>query len=146
MTRAGMPARTENPDTSRDVPRPTRAVTPTGSDPRERSRLLSFEGARNRLVALVLLVGLGAMEAERSHDRRVLDGEEDRLSVDAGVLVPGPCRDHEEVPLSPVEALPVDHGAPLPLEHEVHGAPGLAVRLRADAGTEELDPACDGRH
>src|SRR5262249_16434117 len=104
---------------------------------------LSLEYAGHGLVPVVLPVGLPPIAPERLHDRRVLHGEEDRLSVGAGVLVPGPGRDHEEVPLLPVEPLAVDHAPAAALEGQVDGAPGVSVRLRPRPGTQELDPAAE---
>src|SRR5262245_18142724 len=69
------------------VPAPARSLTSTTASSRRRpSRLsskttrrtaLSLEDRRHRLVAVVLPVGLLAVEPEGLHDRRVLHREED---------------------------------------------------------------------
>src|SRR5262249_53621348 len=108
--------------------RPTRFSSKTT----RRTVRLAGEDPRDRLGSVALPVGLLTIEAERLQDRRVLHREEDRLPFGARVLVPRPRRDDEEVALPPVEALAVDHARAVPLEHQIHGAPGVAVGLRPD--------------
>jgi hypothetical protein len=86
-------------------------MRPSQRSPTTASRTCRYPSktrATDRLVAVVLPVGLLAMEAEGPQDRRVPHREEDRLPVDCRVPVPGPGWDDKEVALPPVEALPVD--------------------------------------
>src|SRR2546425_5863610 len=108
---------------------------------------LPVEHARDRLVAIILRIGLRPVHPEGPHHRRVLDREQDGVpTTGAGVLVPGPRRHHEHVTLVPVEALAVDDGVTGALEGQIDRAAGVAVRRGPHTGTDELDPAGERRH
>src|SRR5919109_4457607 len=105
---------------------------------------LSLKHTGNGLMTTVRFVGLLAIEPEGFEYGRVLDGEEHRFTLPrVRVLMPGPRRHHEEIPLAPVEALALDHTKPLPGEHLIDGAARLAVRLCLHARPDQLDPAAD---
>src|SRR5688572_21800663 len=98
-----------------------------------------------RLMPTVRRIRLLAIKPERLKHRDVLDGEEECFSLPRiDVLVPGPWGHHEEIPLVPIEAFPLDHTEALPREDVIDGATRLAVRPGVHLGPKHLDPAADG--
>src|SRR5262245_53679948 len=96
-------------------------------------------------MATVCYVCLFAIEPEGFEHGRVLDGEKHRLTVSRiRMLVPGPRRHREEIPLAPVEALAFDHTEALSGENMIDGAARLAVCLCLHARPDQLDPTADG--
>src|SRR5215510_9510903 len=109
------------------------------------SRPLPLEHTGDELMAAVICVRLLPIEPESLEHRGILDGKQDRGFVSCvRVLMPGPWRDREKIPLAPVEALPRNHARALPCKDMVDGATRLAVGLRLDAGPDQLDPAGHG--
>src|SRR5919109_2899125 len=109
------------------------------------SRPLPLEHTGDDLMAAVIGVRFLTIEPESLEHRGILDGKQDRgFASFVRVLMPGPRRDHEKIPLAPVEALPRDHARALACKDMVDGAARLAVGLGPDAGPDQLDPESHG--
>ncbi len=97
-------------------------------------------------VATGSVGGLHPVETQELEQRHVLGGEQHgRLGAQVGVGVARPRRDHEEVARLPLEGLIVHGRGPPPAHDAIDGGARLAVGARADARTQELQVARDGR-
>src|SRR3712207_1442642 len=125
---------------------PWRAAMLTRSTDRRRPRargIGSASGARSLAVARGVRVALDLVEAELLDGERVLDRE---VAGDLGVgvvevLVPGPQRDAQEVPLGPVDplfglAVVVDDRVARAAHDVEHGFGRVAVLHRVGAGRQ----------
>ena len=98
---------------------------------------------RNLLVPVVLCQRFLVVEAEGAQHGQILDRKKDGIRVRrrVRVLVQRPGRQSDDVALAPFELLPVDDRRAVALDDIIHGAAGMAVRLGAFAGPQQLDHA-----
>ena len=83
------------------------------------------------------------IEAERIQHRQILNREQHgiRIRRRVRVLVQRPGRQGDNIALAPFELLPVDDRRACAVDYIVDGAAGMAVRLGALAGPQQLNHA-----